>query len=145
MIGPADDRNKPVPGDLRLLATLLNDKPLALLYRSVVPGTKENERVSFSSPWRTIHFDKAEDITPRIEFSGANGNYEISIPLADLGLQPAAGSRIRGNIVVLRGADNETTTRVYWSNKATGIVSDVPDEAMLNPKLWGTLEFQRRD
>jgi hypothetical protein len=31
--------------------------------------------------------------------------------------------------------------RVYWSNKATGLTSDVPSEAMLTPQLWGTWQF----
>jgi len=28
--------------------------------------------------------------------------------------------------------------RVYWSNKATGLVADVPGEIMATPKLWGS-------
>ena len=27
--------------------------------------------------------------------------------------------------------------RVYWSNKATGLVNDVPGEIMVQPNLWG--------
>jgi hypothetical protein len=27
--------------------------------------------------------------------------------------------------------------RVYWSNTATGLVSDVPGEIMATPSLWG--------
>ena len=32
----------------------------------------------------------------------------------------------------------QTIQRIYWNNKATGIVQDVPSEAMLAPHLWGT-------
>lgn len=70
------------------------------------------------------------------------GNYEISITLDTLGFKPASGAMLKGDIGILRGEGNETKARVYWSNKATSIVSDVPEEAMLNPKLWGTLEFR---
>ena len=38
----------------------------------------------------------------------------------------------------LRGTACETIQRIYWNNKATGIVQDVPSEAMLAPHLWGT-------
>ena len=31
--------------------------------------------------------------------------------------------------------------RVYWTNKATGITSDVPSEATLTPLLWGRIEI----
>lgn len=142
MLGPGGDRKKPIAGDMRLLVTIVNKKPIAMLYRPVVPGTKDADKVPFSSPWRTITFDKVEDVSSLIEFAESDGNYEISIPLASLGIKPTSGAKIKGDIGVLRGNGNETTARVYWHNKATGIVSDVPDEAMLNPALWGTLEFK---
>jgi hypothetical protein len=114
-----------------------------MLYRPVVPGTKQADKVPFSSPWRTIAFDQVEDVSDLVEFSGSgdDGNYEISIPLAKLGLRPVKGGRFRGDIGILRGDGTETHARTYWSNKATGITADVPDEAMLTPGLWGTFEF----
>jgi hypothetical protein len=142
MLGPGGDRKKPIAGDMRLIVTIVNKKPWAMLYRAVVAGTKDADKVPFSSPWRTITFDQVEDVTPLIEFSGSEGNYEISIPLASLGFRPTPGTKIRGDIGVLRGSGSETTARVYWNNKATGIVSDVPEEATLNPSLWGALEFK---
>jgi hypothetical protein len=27
--------------------------------------------------------------------------------------------------------------RMYWANKATGLVNDVPGEIMAQPNLWG--------
>jgi hypothetical protein len=42
---------------------------------------------------------------------------------------------------VLRGDGQKTVQRVYWSNKATGLVSDIPSEAELTPQLWGTFKF----
>ena len=74
--------------------------------------------------------------------AGADGNYEVSIPLSALGLQPQSGNVIKGDIGVLRGDNNTTVARTYWSNKATGIVSDVPSEAMLTPGLWGDWKFE---
>jgi len=63
------------------------------------------------------------------------------VPLTVLGLAPAPGMRIKGDIGVLRGDGKQTIQRVYWTNKATAIVSDVPTEAELTPSLWGTWEF----
>ncbi len=144
MIGadPAADpaRDKPVQGDQRLLITKVKNKPLALLYRALVPGTKEP--VKFSSPWRTITLDAVEDITDKIELAGQEGNYEVAIPLAAIGLKPTAATRIRGDLGLLRGNGFQTLQRVYWSNKATGITADVPSEAELTPKLWGTWTFE---
>ena len=142
MLGPDGDRDNPTQGDLRLLVTLKEGKPWALLYRPVVPGTKTEDKIPFSSPWRTIHFDQVQDVTADLEFAQKGGNYEISIPFKTLGFTPKKGSKISGDIGILRGNGNETTARVYWNNKATAITADVPSEAMLTPKLWGRIEFK---
>lgn len=144
MIGSAsaDARRKTTaPGDMRLLVTQVKGKTAALLYKPVVPGTPEKDRVPFSSPWRTIHFDKVEDVSDSVRLAGANGDYEISVPLALLGLKPGEERKIKADIGILRGDGFQTLQRVYWSNKATGITADVPSEAELIPSLWGEWEF----
>lgn len=62
---------------------------------------------------------------------------ECAIPLAVLGWNPAELPVTRGDIGILVGDKGATTQRVYWSNKATGLVSDIPGEARLQPGLWG--------
>ncbi|MET0263012.1 MAG: hypothetical protein ABW223_08955 [Rariglobus sp.] len=135
-------RKAPVVGDVRLLITLVKDKPRALLYRPVVPGTAEGARIPFSSPWRTITFDRVDDVTDQIQFAGQAGSFEVSVPLDLLLLKPTAGTIIKGDIGILRGQGGATTSRIYWANKATGITADVPSEAMLTPGLWGDWEFK---
>lgn len=132
----APDRNVPVPGDQRLLITQINGETHALLYRARVPGTKEP--VAFSSPWRTITIDVVEDITEQVTLAtDKEGNFEISVPLAVIHWQPKLGEIYQADLGVLRGANGQTTQRVYWTNKATAITADVPSEAQLTPKLWG--------
>lgn len=147
MIGADPDadekRDKPAVGDLRLLVTQVKGKTVSQLYRAVVPGTKEP--VPFSSPWRTITLDRVEDVTAQVELASHEGNYELSIPLASLGLQPKPGQRIKGDLGILRGNGFQTLQRVYWANKASGITADVPSEAELTPKLWGRWEFPAAD
>ena len=156
MIGtdPAADpkRPRPVVGDVRLLITQLKGKTLALLYRAVVPGTKEP--VPFSSPWRTIPIDRVDDISAEVQLAMsvekndkgkvASAFYEVSVPLAALGLKPADGQSIKGDIGILRGNGFQTLQRVYWNNKATAITADVPSEAELTPALWGNWQFTRK-
>ncbi|MDD4921365.1 MAG: hypothetical protein PHS30_02680 [Bacteroidales bacterium] len=137
------DRKNPVSGDSRLLVTMVKGKLTALLYRAVVKGTLDKDKVPFSSPWRTITFDKVEDVTSQVQLAGKDGNYEISIPLSVLELKPANGMSIKGDIGILRGEGDQTIARIYWSNKATGITADVPSEAMLAPDLWGTFNFKK--
>lgn len=33
-------------------------------------------------------------------------------------------------------------SRIYWSNKNTNIMSDLPSEAALQPNLWGLFRFK---
>jgi hypothetical protein len=130
------DRAGPVPGDQRLLITRVKDQTRAVLYRARVPGTPEP--VAFSSPWRSIPIDVVEEVSPHLTFATDHaGNYEISIPLAVLRWRPKPGETYRADLGVLRGANGQTTQRVYWTNKATAITADVPSEAELTPRLWG--------
>jgi hypothetical protein len=136
------NRQKPVEGDIRLVVTMVHNKPWAMLYRAVVKGVLPANKVQFSSPWRTITLDKIEDVSSQIQFASKNGNYEISIPLSVLGLKPVNGMQIIGDLGVIQGSYGFTTNRSYWSNKASGINADLPSEAELDPNLWGTWEIK---
>lgn len=126
-------------GDLRLLVTRVDGETRAVLYRGVVPGT--TVPVGFSSPWRTITLDEVTDVSDRVTLAddGA-GNFEVRVPLDLLGWTPRPGETYRGDLGLLRGNGRETVQRVYWSNKATAITSDVPSEAELQPSLWSRWE-----
>ena len=137
----APHRTQPVAGDLRLLVTQVKGKTKAVLYRAVVPGIPDQQKVPFSAPWHSITFDSVADVSDQVQLAAdGKGNYEVAVPLALLGLNPQDGMKIKGDIGILRGDGTQTTQRVYWNNKATAIVSDVPSEAMLTPGLWGIWE-----
>jgi hypothetical protein len=135
------DRQDPVTGDLRLVVTMVKGQTWALLYQAVIKGTANKDKVPFSSPWRTITFDQVKDISSQVHLAGSHGDYEFSVPLNVLGIKPANGMKVKGDIGILRGESNQTTARIYWSNKAAGITADVPSEAMLTPGLWGTFQL----
>ena len=79
-----------------------------------------------------------EDVSERVSLAtDNNGIYEISVPLGVLSWRPRAGELYRADLGILRGANGQTTQRVYWANKATAITADVPSEAELTPRLWG--------
>ncbi|MCY3022784.1 MAG: hypothetical protein NTW87_27715 [Planctomycetota bacterium] len=129
-------------GGLRLLISAMADKPAVVLYEKTVPGTAEKDRVPFSSPWRTVYFDRVtqpDDI--KVATGQAPGGYfvEAQVPWARLGVKPASGLKLKGDFGVLFADAGGTTTiaRQYWSNKTTGLVNDVPGEAELAPNLWG--------
>ena len=63
------------------------------------------------------------------------------MPLAYLGIEPVPGRKYRADWgVIYSDRDGKINQlRMYWSNKATGIVSDVFSEARIRPSLWGEL------
>lgn len=144
MIGP--DTDKEVPGQLRLLMTVKDGAPVSVLNVKKAPGAAASERFDFSSPWRTISFDRV--VTTRavtLASAPVRGGYlvEASIPWSVLGIKPKSGLKLRGDFGVLYGdGGNQTVSRQYWSNQSTGLVNDVPGEADLSPRLWGTLTFE---
>jgi hypothetical protein len=133
-------RTDPVSGDIRLLIYQVKGQTKATLYRAVVRGSKTP--VPFSSPGHTINFDEVEDVSSRIQLFCGNGTYSIYVPLEVIGLHPLPGQSIKADLGILRGNGMQTVQRVYWSNKATGITSDVPTEAALTPNLWGRWLFK---
>jgi hypothetical protein len=148
MIGadPSADprRHEPVVGDLRLLVTLVNGKPRAVLYRAVAPTAPSGDGVLFGSPIGQVHFDQVTDVSNRVTLtSDGNGDFEIAVPLALLGLTGLhSGAELLGDIGLLRGDGAQTTQRLYWNNQDTGMVSDVPSEARLRPANWGLWRFK---
>jgi hypothetical protein len=142
-------RRSATPGDIRLLVSLVKGKPVAVLYRPVATTAPRNSAI-FESPLRTLRFDDVEDVSQYVQFAKGNtdssngasaGDFEFSIPLRILGLNPIPGTELRGDVGLLRGDGVRTFQRAYWSDKATGLVSDIPSEAELTPQLWGRFRF----
>ena len=137
------DRREPTIGDLRLIASMQAGKPTAVIYRAVVPKTAEADRVPFESPVGRVVFDRVEVVSDQIRLAQREGDIELSIPLAVLGLAPSAteGTVLLGDIGLLRGTGAMTTQRLYWNNLDTSICSDVPSEARLMPANWGNWQL----
>jgi len=140
-------RAAPVAGDIRLLLTQMKDKPAAVLYRAVVPGTPDEKAWRVVSPVNEARFDEVvqiDDVSMAVKSEDQKYTVEISVPLSALKLAPQPGVRTKMDWGILVTGPNgtEVMRRVYWSNKATGIVSDAPSEARLHPNLWGFVLFQ---
>lgn len=154
----AEGKN-PTEGDVRLLITQVGGKPMAGLWRAVVPGTKEP--VHYESPVGTTNIDKVEDISSEIQMAvekvtltdaaagemrgGEFTQIEVAIPLKLLDWNPSAFPKIRGDIGVIVGKSGATDSRSYWHNKNAGIVNDIPSEARINPAGWGPWEVVESD
>ena len=145
MLGPASSPTG--AGNLRLLMTVAGGKPLAVLNEKTVPAASPRARYAFTAPWHSVTFDRVQT-APQVELATGPmlGGYFVgaTIPWPVLGIQPAPGLKLKGDVGVLFADTGGTVTvsRQYWSNKATGLVNDVPGEADLTPALWGTFVLQ---
>jgi hypothetical protein len=141
---PPEYRNGPNPiaGDLRLLVTAVKGVPKAVLYRAVVPGTAQKDRLLFDSPVGAVYFDSVVDVSEHVRLAQVGGDVEISIPLDVLRFKPNLGQEFRADMGVLRGDGAQTIQRLYWNNTDTLIVSDVPSEAKLMPTNWGIWKIE---
>jgi len=140
-------RENAAHGDIRLSFAMVGGKPSAILYDYVVPGTPKQARLPFASPWRTLYIDRVGRLPEaRIAVVRRGNRYclEAAVPLEAIHLDRKVTPTIRGDVgrVLSDQTGTRAVDRVYWSNKNTKIVSDVPSEARLQPNLWGTFVFE---
>ena len=144
MFGPAKSKNG--EGNLRLLFAQTNGNDIVMLYQPVAPDAPKSEHMTFAN-WHKVDFDRVVQVKDvKFAVGGINGGYfvEAQIPWSSLGVRPTSGLKLRGDLGVLFADNGGTTTvsRQYWSNKATGLVNDIPGEAELTPNLWGELTLE---
>ncbi len=103
----------------------------------------------FASPWRRFtakHVFFPTDLGARVERGDGRYAVSFSLPLAWLseGGRPMS---VKADFGIIFGDRDGTInqSRVYWSNKETGLVNDVPGEIMPEPNAWGTLRFGAAD
>ena len=157
---PVTEKAGKTSGALRLLTAKVDGAHQSILYRAVVQG--EKRPASFSSPWRTIEFDQVMEVSKDVVFADGKGTVRCAIanafgatqpnlrrddlrdfrPALAAGVEGQAGDDVAGRSWRVDRQWYRHQQRVYWSNKATTVVVDVPTEALLSPELWGdwTLE-----
>jgi DNA-binding beta-propeller fold protein YncE len=132
-------------GDLRLSIGNLKGKATAVLYRRV--SAEKKPRSYHSGVVKDYPMDYVDAVEARILVTvkeRAGTLVEAAIPLAALGLKPAAGQTLTGDFGVTLGdpAGKRTRLRVYWNNQSTGIVDDAVFELKMEPKNWGEVIFK---
>ncbi|NQT20372.1 MAG: hypothetical protein HQ592_11750, partial [Planctomycetes bacterium] len=146
-VAAAEPHRDPKPGDVRIVFSQLNGKPVAVLMKPIDNTSLAEKTVKFTSPIGTRIFQRLEVIADaRVAVRKGSGTYvlEASVPLKTIGLTPKPGVTIRGDLGFIssdaRGMIN--TARTYWCNQHTNLVNDLPHEAWLYPDKWGEMTFE---
>lgn len=135
----AKESAKPVPGDVRLLVSRQSGKTLAVLYRQAMKKPSPTA-YTFTSPVGTVKFDAVDVVSDHVVLAeDGKGGYELSLSRDLIDFEPEHGQTYRGDLGLIRGKPGESRQRVYWSNKDTSLMSDIPTEARLVPHQWGEL------
>ena len=147
------DRKEAVLGDLRVSIGPFQGKPTAVVYRKV--AADKHPKAFSSGVVKGYEMESVVVLTdavggaslPRVEVKVDAVNrrtiVEAALPMAALGVTPKGGTTLRADFGVTFGnkAGNDTALRSYWSNQATGLVSDEVFELKMEPANWGTLEL----
>ncbi len=149
-------RMSPVAGDIRLVFSLVNGKPAAVLFKPVDPTAPADKNHEFTSPVGKTRMERVE-LLPNAKV--AMGTYsmkgggtqvlpmwtlEAAIPWKSMGvIPPKVGARLHGDMGILQsdGGGMRTINRLYWSGKTQTVVADLPSEARLSPALWGDFDL----
>ncbi len=134
-------QHSPTPGDERLLISMYQGKPTAVLYRPDVPGTKQAVQLMAA---RIDEIKQLPSAKIAIVPSGNSYTVEAAIPLKDLNIDPnALGVVLQGDVgVIFADANgNSRALRLYYYNRQTSMVADLTTEATLQPSEWRNVQF----
>ena len=133
-------RRTAAPGDERLLLSMFQDKPVAVLYRPTAPGTTSPVNLASERIDQVIRLDAARVAITR---DAAHGFYvvEASVPFMALNLDPKTTDDLRGDMGVIYADETGTSRslRLYYYNHDTSIIDDLATEASLQPNQWGKI------
>ncbi len=138
-VAPAADYARDQLAGARVLLAQVDEKPVAVAYRPQGPG---DAPFVFQSPVRETQFPFAAVVADVAVQSRVTGNgYTVfaSVPWRVLGVTPAAGLVLRGDVGVLFSDQTGTQTgqRTQWADPEVNVVNDVPTEAEFFPARWG--------
>ncbi len=132
-------------GDMRISMGVFGGEPVAVLTK---PVSDEKLPYRYASPVTTLDFDYVgliEDAEVAIVRDTDLGMYilEAKLPLASLGMTATANKAVTGDVGIVISDEIGATNRarIYWSNKNTELVYDVPGEATLYPAAWDKMYF----
>ncbi|MDP6355282.1 MAG: hypothetical protein QF473_09290, partial [Planctomycetota bacterium] len=143
----ANRKRDPVEGDLRLLISQLNKRPVVFLMKPK-DATGTGTGKTYSSPVMARNFARVEIVKSakvRVIKRGDSSYFiEASIPLKAIGLNLKPGQLLRGDVgfISSNAAGTINTARTYWSNQQTNLVNDEPSESWLYPEQWAEIKVK---
>ena len=138
----------PGKGPMRLLAAPLGGKPTLVCWHK--KAANADDAITYSVGNNVLNaesFDSVRRIdSAKIDVNVATSAYTVlvKVPLKDVGLDGLKPGKLKGVVGAIFSdpAGNNRAARVYWHDKETGLVSDVPSESRLNTRNFGEIEWR---
>lgn len=149
--GDCVDVKLQVPGRglVRVLVAPIEGKD-TVVYSQQTAAVKENPTtyVVGNNTGNAANFDvvrRMATATAKSVTSPTGYTLTLRVPLADLGLENANIIAVKGIIGVIYSDPTGTNrlARLYWNDKQTGMVSDVPTEAKIDAARFGPIKLER--
>ena len=137
------DRKEANLGDMRLLITRQEGKPVCMAYIKKLANFN-GEPVVLQSPTGKEVFDKVIEIPVTMDYTKTKSGFiaVVRIPLTAIGLilNPVSNQRLDFGYRFGNASGNAVAQRAYiWNNSPlTMIIYDVPSETRMEPANWGT-------
>jgi len=148
--GDAVDVKLDVPGvgPIRILAAPVDGKPTAVFWRKRSPC--KGFEITYSVGNNLANAETFEEVrrldSAKIDVNVAANGYAVlvRVPLKDVDLDRVEPGKLKGTVGVIHSnpAGNNRVARIYWHDKETGLVSDVPSEARLRTEGFGDMEWR---
>ncbi|HEX4140015.1 MAG TPA: hypothetical protein VHY09_06675 [Candidatus Methylacidiphilales bacterium] len=135
-------RRAAAAGDERLLFSVYQGQPVAVLYQPVSADAASPVQLAAARFDRIVKLTSAKVAVQR-DASGGSYTVEASVPLADLDIDPKEQDTLQGDVGVVYADESgrSRALRLYYHNKDTAMVSDLATEATLQPSQWGVVQF----
>ena len=142
-----DAKNRDVSECRRVLVGQMDQKPVVILMVPKDPAADKALAHEYTSPILTKQFDRVEiakDIGVNVKSERKQYVVHVEIPWARLNITPAPGLKLRADFGFIASdtAGSANAARIYWANKDTNLVSDLPSESWMEPQTFGEIVFE---
>lgn len=141
--------DSPDHGPIRILGAPLNGEPTLVYWRQNAdePQNPQTYVVS-NAPENARSFEVVRLLEEgHLDAKTGDGSYTalMTVPLASLGISGELPDNLSGIVGVIfsDATGSDRMTRLYWHDKATTMVNDVPTESAVNPEQFGEIQLQR--
>jgi hypothetical protein len=152
-LGKAGDRNRPMLGDVRLLAARMQGQNRLIAMKPISKMAKQPQQY-FTPASGTKPFDFVGDVPGGkvlmgVDRDGKGYTALMTVPRSFLEFPITPGTPLKGDIeVLLSGIKSQGLQAVSrnWlysgGNVQTTMVDDIPTEAWLYPQFWGDIQVK---